>query len=349
MIEKVFMTSDQSSLLGRLKSSCLFFVLLALCFVIGLSVVTAALSQLGEEKSGIIEQSSGDNDPNSSAVAVISLSGVMLRSADGVNEGITQDLLRMLDKAKDDSRIKGVLIRLNTPGGSVTDADLVYHEIKSLKDSGKPVLLLMDDTCASGGYYAALAASEVWALPTTITGSIGVIVSGLNFSKFLSNHGVSDESITSGPNKALFSATSPPNAAHREILQEIVNQLYARFLDLLVKGRSLDVTEAKRLADGRVYTAADALKNKLIDQIGYPQQALDRIKKLSGLSEGTRVVKYHVPKSFFSRFSGSLGLSTEQLFNDQTMAKLALEGPKAYYMYAPQGMMWRALRLLNTP
>ena len=100
------MALEQDSWLGRLKSSCLFFVLLAFCFVIGLSVVTAALSQMGEGGSGIVESSSDVNDLESSAVAVISMSGVMMRGADGVNEGITRDLLRMLKKAGEDERIR---------------------------------------------------------------------------------------------------------------------------------------------------------------------------------------------------------------------------------------------------
>ncbi len=340
------MALEQDSWLGRLKSSCLFFVLLAFCFVIGLSVVTAALSQMGEGGSGIVESSSDVNDLESSAVAVISMSGVMMRGADGVNEGITRDLLRMLKKAGEDERIRGILIRLNTPGGSVTDADLVYYEIDRIKKSGKPVLLLMDDTCASGGYYAALAASEIWALPTTITGSIGVIVSGLNFSKLLEQHGVSDESITSGPNKALFSATTPPNPAHRQIIQGIVDQLYQRFLGLLVKGRTLEEEVAKTLADGRVYTAQEALKHKLIDRIAYPQEALEYLKTLSGLDAEARVVRYHVPRSFFSRLSGRLGLDLQ---SGRSPAELAIEGPRAYYLYAPQGMVWRVLRLLQSP
>ena len=206
----------------------------------------------------------------------------------------------------------------------------------------------MDDTCASGGYYAALAADEVWALPTTITGSIGVIVSGLNFSKLLSNYGISDESITSGPNKALFSATTEPNPIHREILQGIVNQLYKRFLDLLVKGRNIEKEEAKKLADGRVYTAQEALKLKLIDKIAYPNEALERVKKLSKIPGEVRVVRYHIPKSIFSRFSGSLGLNSQVHFEEEMSLKLALEGPKAYYMYAPQGMLWPFMRLLKT-
>ena len=339
------MREDSPSLLSRLKSSCLFFVLLTFCFFVGLILMTAALSQLGEEQSAVIESSEGHADPQSSAIALISVSGVMLRDDDGVSRGITSNLLLMLRKAREDDKIKGVLLRLNTPGGSVTDADLVHHEIKRLAKAGKPTLLLMDDTCASGGYYAALAAREVWALPTTITGSIGVIVSSLNFSKLLSEHGVTDESITSGPNKAIFSPTAPPNPAHREIMQAIVDQLYDRFLQLLVEGRGLDQESARAVADGRIFTAQEAKKRKLIDQIGYPEEALKRARALAQLPAESRVVKYHVPRSFFSRFSSELKLGLWS--SSDRLSTLALEGPRAYYLYAPQGAAWRAAHLIH--
>ena len=341
------MTSEQPTFLSRVKSSCLFFVLLTFFFIVGLVFVTATLSQMGGEQSGVIERSEGNVDPQSSAIASISLSGVMLRDSEGVDQGITSDLLLMLRKARKDEKIKGVLLRLNTPGGSVTDADLVYHELKKLNKAGKPVLLLMDDTCASGGYYAALAAQEVWALPTTITGSIGVIVSSLNFSKLLSNYGVVDQSVTSGPNKALFSPTSAPNPAHRAIMQRIVNQLYQRFLKLLIEGRKIEEDVAHTIADGRVFTATEALKYQLIDQIGYPDDALRRIRKLSGLSAQSRVVKYDVPRNFFSRFSSQLGVTWSTWRSGRELSELALKGPRAYYLYAPDGALWRALQLVH--
>ena len=341
------MTSEQPKFLNRLKSSCLFFVLLTFCFIIGLVFVTAALSQLGDEQSGVIESSEGNLDPQSSAIASISLSGVMLRDSEGVSQGITSDLLMMLRKARKDDKIKGVLLRLNTPGGSVTDADLVYRELKQLHKAGKPTLVLMDDTCASGGYYVALAAQEVWALPTTITGSIGVIVSGLNFSKLLNDYGIVDQSVTSGPNKALFSPTSAPNPAHRQIMQSLVDQLYQRFLKLLIEGRKIEESKARMLADGRVFTAADALKHKLIDKIGYPDDALKRIRELAKLSAQSRVVKYSVPRGFFSRFSGQLGVIWSAWNESHKLSDLVLEGPRAYYLYAPQGSLWRALQLLH--
>ena len=338
------MTTPSTSLASKLKSGCLFTTLLSLCFVIGLTLATLALSHLSETPVDVIEHSEGNSNPSSLAIATISLSGVMLR--DQVSSGITSDLLLMLRKAAEDDTIKGVLLRLNTPGGSVTDADLVYHELKRLEERGKPTLLLMDDTCASGGFYASLAAREVWAMPTTITGSIGVIISNLNFSELLSRHGVTDESITSGPNKAILSSTAAPQPQHRALLQGIVDQLYSRFLKLLMERRGLTEETARRLADGSIYTAQDALKHKLIDTIGYPEDALKRAKVLAGLKSDARVVRYQVPRSFFSRFSSHLDLDTSAWIRRGGIADLALSGPRAYYLYAPNGSLWSTLRLI---
>ena len=129
-------------------------------------------------------------------------------------------------------------------------------------------------------------------------------------------------------------------------MQRIVDQLYERFLKLLVEGRGLEKSEAKLLADGRVFTAQEALNFKLIDHIGYPDDALKRIRDLAGLSAQSRVVKYSVPRNFFSRFSGKLGMMWAWTEGD-SLSELVLEGPRAYYLYAPQGTLWRALNLLR--
>ena len=279
---------------------------------------------------GISGPSEGD------ALVEISVSGVMISDGKNLNsEGITHSLLKMLSHARKDSKVKGILIRLNTPGGGVTDADLVYHEIERIKKTGKKVMILMGDLCASGGFYASLAADESWALPTTLTGSIGVIIQILNFSDLLTRHGVQDLSVTSGPNKALLSSTSAPKKEHQEILQSIVSEMYERFVDLLKKGRKLDDSIARKLADGRIYTAQQALKAKLIDQIGYREDALQRLGKLvNDKHPPQRLIRYRMPMNFFSQFA--LQLST--YLNPLASIHLATHPHQAYYMYAPNGL-----------
>jgi protease-4 len=287
----------------------------------------ASMGQVVEE--GVSGPTDGD------ALVEISVSGVMISDGDSLNsEGITHSLLKMLAHARKDSKVKGVLIRLNTPGGGVTDADLVYHEIERVKKAGKKVMILMGDLCASGGFYASLAADESWALPTTLTGSIGVIIQILNFSELLTRYGVQDLSVTSGPNKALLSSTQAPKKEHQEILQSIVSEMYERFVDLLKKGRKLDDEKARTLADGRIYTANQALKSKLIDKIGYREDALKRLGAMvNAKNPPKRLIRYRIPVTFFSQFA----LQLSAYLNPFSSIHLATHPHQAYYMYAPNG------------
>jgi protease-4 len=272
-------------------------------------------------------------------IVEIALSGVMMRGENDLLEGkgLTNQLLKMLDIADQNPKVKGILLRLNTPGGSVTDADLIYHKIDKMRQSGKKFLLLMDDICASGGYYVALATDEVWALPTTITGSIGVIMQSLNFYELIHKYGVTDESITSGPNKAMLSPTQPSNPQHKILLQSIVDELYDRFVSLMAKGRKMTKEEAKKLADGRIYTAQQALSSKLIDQIGYREEAMDRLKELLGGGDFA-IYQYQQQHSFFDSFGAQLqqSLSSQQHYHQLNRL---FPSQQAYYLYSPQGLL----------
>lgn len=325
----------------RWGSGCLFSFLILCCFLVGLVVVLAALGgEVSTELSVSERHLSGSLEGE--GVAVITVSGVMLRGGDSFNDnGITRPLLKMLDRARADHDVKGVLLQINTPGGSVTDADLIYRSIKRLQAQGKTVIVHMDDTCASGGYYISLAADEVWALPTTITGSIGVIVSGLNFSDLLSRYGVKDVTITSGSNKAMLSPTAPIDEAHIALLQSIVDAMYQRFLSLLIEGRGLTEERAKALADGRVFVADEALKQALIDKIGYFDESLSALKQRLKLPPNARVKRYTVPHSFWSALNG---LFKPALDAQIAQALSAQSAHQALYLYAPQGLTAFLLR-----
>lgn len=226
-------------------------------------------------------------------LVIMKLSGTMIENGPGTlySQGITQKLLDMIKSAKDDSTVAGVLLRLDSPGGSVTDADALLMKIRELADT-KPVLFLMDGICASGCVYAAIGASEIWALPTSITGSIGVIINGLNISDFLSRHGIEDRSITSGKHKALLSPTRPVDEEGRQIVQGIVDAMYSRFINLVSRHRKIPLDDLKKFADGRILTAEQAKDHKLIDQVGYSDAALDRLRELAQVQDDTQVVQY---------------------------------------------------------
>ena len=266
-------------------------------------------------------------------LAVIEVRGVLVRGSGGIGrgKGATAYALRMLEKAATDERVTGVLLHLDTPGGSVTDADLLHERIKRMRAEGKAVLVHMGDLCASGGYYAAVAANEIWALPTSITGSIGVIIQSLNVHELLARHGISDQSITSGENKGLLSPTKPMTDAQRRLLQDVVDHLHARFVKLVAEGRGLESYAVAGLADGRILTAKQALDAKLVDGIGYRERAIEKLKQLS---EGGpfNVVRYARRPSLWDALTASSNGPPDAA---SALVEHISAAPRAMYLYAP--------------
>lgn len=258
-------------------------------------------------------------------LAIVDLHGVLLEDGDGV----TAEALAMLERAREDEAVAGVLLNIDTPGGSVTDADLLHREVTRLRAAGKAVVVLMGDLCASGGYYVAAAADEVWAQPTTVTGSIGVIVFGLNVHELLEEHGVRDVSVMSGPRKALFSPTRPVDEADRLVLQSIVDEMYARFVAVVAEGRELDEGQVRALADGSLFTATRAKEAKLVDAIGYEDEALDALR--SRAKGGPfQVVRYHREPTLLDLLATVGAPAPPGL----ALTRRLVQGPRAMYLPA---------------
>ena len=207
-----------------------------------------------------------------------------------------------LRKAEADSDIAGVIVRINSSGGTVAASDTIYHEIMSFKQRRKiPVNAYIMELCASGGYYVASASDRIIASPTAVTGSIGVIVMKFNIEGLLSKIGVSEETYKSGPKKDFWSPFRPSTEEEKKMLQDIVDKLYARFVEVVYANRQKLLTEqeVKALADGRILTASGALEARLIDQVSYLDETIDAMKKALNI-EQARVITYVRPKTFKS-------------------------------------------------
>ncbi len=207
-----------------------------------------------------------------------------------------------LRKAEADPDIAGVIVRINSPGGSVAASDTIYHEIMSFRQKRKiPVHSFIMELGASGGYYIASASDRIFASPTAITGSIGVIAMKFNIEGLLSKIGVSDETYKSGPKKDFWSPFRPSTAEEKKMLQDIIERLYARFVEVVYANRHKLLTEqeVKALADGRILTAGEALESRLIDQVAYLDETIDAMKRALNV-EQVRVITYVRPKSFTS-------------------------------------------------
>jgi protease-4 len=207
-----------------------------------------------------------------------------------------------LRKAEADSDIAGVIVRINSPGGTAAASDTIYHEIMSFKQKKKiPVNAYIMELCASGGYYVASASDRIIASPTAVTGSIGVVAVRFNMEELLSKIGVSEETYKSGPKKDFWSPFRPSTPEEKKMLQDIIDKLYARFVEVVYANRQKLLTEqdVKALADGRILTAGEALEARLIDQVSYLDETIDSMKKELRI-EQARVITYIRPKTFKS-------------------------------------------------
>ena len=280
---------------------------------------------------------SGDGDEDVAHVLKIRISGVMSSKIDRPVFGAVDDTsaptaLRKIKAAIDDESIDGLYLDIDTPGGGVTMADELHDAILRFRQSseGRFVFVHMGDLCCSGGYYTAAGADWIMARPTSLTGSIGVIMSTFNIAELAQKIGVTDVTIASGANKDMLNPFKPVKPEHVKILEEPVKQLYERFVGIVSEGRDLPIEVVRQLADGRVFTAGDALKHKLVDGIGHENEAIEQIKKLA--DGDVRIYGYRKKNGFMSILENSLLLeSSDGLLKKARAALIEEESPRAEY------------------
>jgi protease-4 len=209
---------------------------------------------------------------------------------------LVSQIAEIVRKAERDRRIKGVVLRINSPGGTVTASDTIYHELAEYKHrAGIPMVAQILDLGTSGAYYIAQAADRIVAQPTTVTGSIGVIMVRPTVSGLLAKLGVETAEITSGPHKAMGSPFSPLRDDERALFQTVIDEMHGRFVGTVAAGRPrLAPDRVAALADGRIYTAQQAHDAGLVDEIGYLETSIARVKEAAGLTEAS-VVTYSRP------------------------------------------------------
>ncbi len=235
-------------------------------------------------------------------VAMVDVSGMLhnmpRRGILSIGENPAGLLHEKLKKAGDDGRVKAVLLRLNTPGGTVTASDAMYRQlVRFRKGSGKPIVVLMMDVAASGGYYLSCAADRIVAHPTSVTGSIGVILQTISFKPAMDRLGIEAEAFTSGPNKDAGSPFSKLTDEHRQVLGAMVDDFYRRFVALVRRSRpNIAADRFGQVVDGRVYSGEAALEAGLVDQVGDLYDAFALAKELAGI-ERAQLVMYHRPNT----------------------------------------------------
>ncbi len=242
-------------------------------------------------------------------IGVIYIEGIITgdRNQSGLlgDPGGAPSILRQLKQAREDNAVKAVLIRVNSPGGSAAASQEIGYEIDKIRKNGKKVVVSMGDVAASGGYWIASRADKVIADPATMTGSIGVIMETMNMQELFNKVGISPQTIKSGPYKDIGSLNRPLTPAERDILQDMVNDIYQQFVDVVAEGRKMDRSKVLQLADGRIYTGRQAKKLGLVDELGNFYDAVALTAKLAGI-EGEPEIYEFGPKSPFERLFGEI-------------------------------------------
>lgn len=296
-------------------------------------IITAA-SNANSRKEAVITGSGNDK------IAVVNIDGIILENEPVGGLTFTEEITsarrfrKILNEIKDDNQVKAVLLRVNSPGGSAVASEDILQELKKFKiQSGIPVVAYFSDVAASGGYYVSMGADEIVANPSTITGSIGVIISYLNFSELASRYGISNIVYKSGQYKDIISEFRQPTDVEKQMMQGLVDDSFESFVNAVSEGRKLSVLKTRELADGRVYSAKGAKEAGLVDNIGGFDEAVETTKKLANLKEAL-VVEFGQP-TFAELLLGSvLGKFNISLL-PQMNSLLSTSGIKLLYLYAP--------------
>lgn len=230
----------------------------------------------------------GDASEAKDGIAVVKVYGPIQTSSDGgmfsQKKGADAIVAKLKKLGKND-HVKAVVVRLNTPGGTVGASQEIHSEIMKLRKMGKKVVVSMADVCASGGVYIAVAADKVLANRGTVTGSVGVVFSVQNLKELMEKLGVKANTVTSGKFKDIGSMWRDMRTDEKELLQGIVDSTFDQFLTAVAEGRSLTKEEVSKWADGRIFNGDKALEYKLVDELGTFEDSIKVAQKLAGLKE----------------------------------------------------------------
>ncbi|MGA7578969.1 MAG: signal peptide peptidase SppA [Desulfobaccales bacterium] len=262
--------------------------------------VTVKVSLLEEPKPLKEKTISGSG---SDKILFLDISGMLVEGPHRIlafTKGVTTPsrVKEELDKAAKDDHIKAVVLGIDSPGGTVSAADVILHELQTFKAKRRvPVVVCLEGLAASGGYYVAQAGDTILAYPTCITGSIGVIAMKFNLRGLMDKVGVDTDIVKTGAWKDFWSPFRPATPKEKEMMQQIIEEFYRGFITAVAQGRHLSLKEVRKVADGRIFTAPQARDLGLIDKIGYLDDAVKEAQERAGLTRA-RVVRYQRPDSY---------------------------------------------------
>ncbi len=324
----VYQQGTFSRFLGWLGWAAFF-----LCALI-LMTQWSTMAEYFDTSGGITEKFVSGDKFGDDKIAIISIEGVI---AEG--DGFVK---RQIDRVAKDENVKAIVVRVDSPGGTVTGSDYILHHLKKLRKekSDIPLVVSMGSMAASGGYYVSMAVGDqenvIYAEPTTTTGSIGVIIPHYDISGLMAKFDIKDDSIASHERKQMLTMTKPIPQEHREIIQGYVNESFGRFKSIIKEGRpgfKADESKLDQLATGEIFSADQALKHGLVDKIGFIEDAIDRALELAKLDKAkTRVVEFEKPASLFDVGAIAMSHAAEPAGRSELHLLMEMSTPRPYYL-----------------
>ena len=261
-------------------------------------------------------------------ISIINVDGVI------ANDSNNDTIVDQLEDARKDPSVVGVIMHINSPGGSVYASEKIYKEINKLKETNKPVYAVMQELAASGGYYISAPCDKIFASNETFTGSIGVIMQSYSLEGLFEKYGIKEQNITTGKMKDAGSPGKALDKEEKEYLQNLVDSAFSRFVKVVADGRDMSEADVRKLADGRIYDGSQAVENGLVDSIGDLEAAYKDMAKEYNLSDPLAVEKVDV-FSNFSKYFPSFKSLTDKPKSDLQVLKEMMnsERNKPMYLY----------------
>jgi len=305
---------------------------------VGIDASSMGAARPKEKFTEVLEEDRKSKSPDK--IVRIDLEGIISSSSsDGILGAVSMDvdgIKRALEQAVADPNVKAIVLRVNSPGGEVTASDMLYNAVKEAAKK-KKVVIYMDSLAASGGYYVSCGATKIVANETTLTGSIGVIIQSLNYSEAFGKFGLATMTFASGKFKDSLSGSRPMRDDEKAYVQGLVSDMYEKFVGIVSEARGIPKDELKaNIADGRVFTGMQAKNLKLVDQLGYVEDAYTLARQL-GNAPDAMVVKYQRHHGLGELF-GAFGESRVQKQNvtvDVTGGLMAHLRPGQMYLLPP--------------
>ena len=319
----------------------LFFVGLA-GFIVLLIFIASIASTIGDEAAALADSDDiktefiSGSPKAENKIAVIDVKGTITSDAESFGESIanSRNIVKLIRAAKDDPSVKAIIIDLDTPGGEVTASDEIYHELKLCE---KPVVAMMNTMAASGGYYVACGADKIVANRSTLTGSIGVIISTVDITGLLDWAKVKPEFYTSGKMKAMLNPALPTTEEEAQVVQTLVMDIYSDFAGIVSEARNIPLEKITKgeLGDGRVFDGKQALENGLVDELGYFSTAEDAALKLAGLTRDNCCIERFKDSTSLADLLGLFGVKAQPVTFNSLLSGTNVVLPKAgcpYYL-----------------